>query len=100
VVVAGLSVSGLGACGPQESSPRTPTADTVNEVDDVIDLADAEMLIGQRFADAEALAASEGWQIRIVRLDGEDLIVTMDYLWNRANVEVTDGIVTGVISFG
>lgn len=74
--------------------------DTVEWVDDAPDVADAEILIGLRLDDAEALAGDEGWEVRVAVLDGEELFLTMDYVANRVNVEVTDGIVTGIVNFG
>jgi len=49
------------------------------------------------FAD---LADSLGLTVRVVRLDGEDLAVTMDFSPTRANVEVADGRVVAVLNFG
>ena len=46
-------------------------------------------------------AAEElGLTVRVAREDGEDLALTMDYQPNRLNVEVADGVVTGVVSVG
>lgn len=53
-------------------------------------------------AEPEALdaAAAAGWTVRTVRLDGEDLAVTMDYSPTRVNVAIEGGIVTEVVSIG
>ena len=77
-----------------------PTVDTVEWMDDAPDISEAEILVGLRLDDAEALAGDEGWEIRVAILDGEEFLLTMDYVPNRANVEVTDGIVTGIVNFG
>ena len=51
-------------------------------------------------AAATALAEENGWVVRVVRLDGEDLAATMDYVTNRVNVAIENGVVTEVISIG
>lgn len=51
----------------------------------------------EEFAD---LADSLGLTVRVVRLDGDDLVVTMDFSPTRANVEVADGRVVAVLNFG
>ena len=37
---------------------------------------------------------------RVVRLDGEDLAITMDLSPTRVNIEVADGLVIAVINLG
>ena len=46
------------------------------------------------------LADALGLTVRVVRLDGEDLAITMDFSPTRANVEVADGRVVAVLNFG
>ncbi|NBV03983.1 MAG: hypothetical protein EBS10_07400 [Acidimicrobiia bacterium] len=46
------------------------------------------------------LADSLGLTVRVVRLDGEDLAITMDLSPTRVNVEVADGLVVAVINLG
>ena len=58
------------------------------------------MLVGLTEEEATAEAEERGWILRVVRRDGEDLAVTMDFRPNRVNVEVTDGEVTAVLSTG
>ena len=60
----------------------------------------AEVLVGLSEDEAEEAAAEEGWTVRVVTRDGEDLAATMDFRPNRVNVEVTDGEVTDVVSVG
>lgn len=46
------------------------------------------------------LAESLGLTVRVVRLDGEDLAITMDLSPTRVNIEVADGLVVAVINLG
>lgn len=46
------------------------------------------------------LADSLGLTVRVVRLDGEDLAITMDLSPTRVNIEVADGLVIAVINLG
>ena len=121
------AIVGLAACGDDDDSsassstapPETEVPDTqVPETDvpssEVPDTevpggsqvegptaeAAADIVVGLSEADAEAAAAEEGWTIRVVRRDGEDLPATMDLRPERVNVEVTDGEVTAVVSIG
>lgn len=70
---------------------------TVEEVD-----ADSAMsiLVGVEETEATKLAEENGWTMRVVRRDGEDLAATMDYSPSRVNVAVEAGVVTEVISIG
>jgi hypothetical protein len=58
------------------------------------------VLVG--LTEAEATDASEalGWELRVIRREGEDLPMTADFRQNRVNVEVTDGEVTEVLQIG
>ena len=60
----------------------------------------ARVLVGLTEAEAGKVAASRGWVMRVVRLDGEDLAVTLEYSASRVNVEVTKKVVTAVLSIG
>jgi hypothetical protein len=56
---------------------------------------DARKIVGLKLADAEHLAAVDDCSIRVV--NGDDLL-TMDLVFRRINVDVQDGIVTGLDS--
>ena len=60
----------------------------------------ANLLIGLSVEEAAKLAESLGWQVRVARLDGEDLALTEDYNTARVNVAVEAGFVTEVVSIG
>ena len=98
-VVPGASTgSGSGTAGSGGSSagsspvPTTPTDPPTVE--------SARVLVGLTEAEAGKVAASRGWVMRVVRLDGEDLAVTLEYSASRVNVEVTKKVVTAVLSIG
>lgn len=50
-------------------------------------------LVGLHVDDAGETATRAGYLFRVVRRDGESLIVTMDLRTNRVNVELEDDIV-------
>lgn len=54
----------------------------------------ASNYVGQTTANAEVIAASRGLASRVVRIDGEWLIVTQDYRLDRVNFEIVGGVVT------
>lgn len=61
----------------------------------------AEMdLTGLTVDEATRVAEQSGWSVRVVREDGVDLAVTMDFRENRMNVAVVDGLVTELVSIG
>lgn len=60
----------------------------------------ATALVGLTEADAQLAAEAKGWTIRVSVRDGEVLPSTADYVFNRVNVEVIDGVVTAVGSIG
>ena len=51
-------------------------------------------LIGMNITDAEQLAQSSGFTLRIVERDGESFAITMDYRTDRVDVKVTNDIIT------
>jgi hypothetical protein len=63
-------------------------------------LLDTGRLEGKSLRRAREIARRNGCTIRIVRLDGAWLSVTQDYVTNRINVAVRDGIVKRVVSIG
>jgi hypothetical protein len=72
---------------------------TIPTPDDAIRyLADA--VVGYCLADAQKIADTFGYTIRVVREDGVDLEATADYSETRINVAVENGAVTEVVSMG
>ena len=85
------------ATGPVMSMPEGSLP--VDEVPG-LRLAAEELLVGQTESAAEQAATAEGWGFRVVRRNGEDLPMTMDYRPDRVNVAVEDGVVTELVSIG
>ena len=50
--------------------------------------------------EAAKVAEGNGWGFRVVRADGVDFAVTADYSPTRVNVELTQGVVTAIVSIG
>ena len=53
---------------------------------------------GLSVEEATKMVAADGWELRVVREDGEDLAVTADFRDNRLNVAVEGGVVTELVS--
>jgi beta-lactam-binding protein with PASTA domain len=89
---------GMSACGDDDDSSDDVTAEETV-------VADVPDVIGDSVEDATATLEKAGFTLRVVRRDGEDLAVTMDFIEDRVNVAVEtqdDGteIVTEVVSTG
>ncbi len=84
---------------PIEPAPL-PGGDSAGNGDgvDAVVLSDDEVadLIGLTEDEAFEAAASRGWEVRVASRDGESFSLTMDYLGNRVNLTVDDGMVTAV----
>lgn len=55
---------------------------------------------GRDLADVESEAEAVGLAIRVMREDGKNCIGTCDYRPERINVEVENGKIKSVLSFG
>jgi hypothetical protein len=55
-----------------------------------------ESLVGLPEMVATDLAQREGWVVRVVRRDGERMVVTQDFVSSRVNLEIDGGTVTAV----
>lgn len=86
---------GMTACGGDDG----PDGSDDIIVDDVLPF-DESLIIGLPLDEATEAAEAEGFILRTAIEDGEMLALTMDFVTNRVNVEVTDGVVTGVVSQG
>lgn len=87
----------ISACGDDDSSDDASTEQTVP--------ADVPDVIGDSVEDATAKLVDAGYTLRVVRLDGEDLPGTADFVETRVNVAAEtndDGtqVVTEVVSIG
>jgi hypothetical protein len=57
---------------------------------------DAGALIGLTEDEAMKVADSQGWEFRVAARDGEQYMLTTDYVMNRVNVTIVEGAVTEV----
>ena len=60
----------------------------------------AGKLVGLSEQEAEKVAESARWTVRVGRRDGVDLMLTQEYSTSRVNVAMEKGIVTEVLSIG
>jgi hypothetical protein len=81
--------------GQPEPAPGSDTGDS-NSGDVVIPQESANKIIGLREDEAMKVAASNGWEFRVSARDGEQYMLTTDYIPNRVNVVIVDGEVTEV----
>ncbi len=59
--------------------------------------ADADSLVGLTEAEATATAREKGWIVRIAARDGENFMLTTDYVTNRVNFIIEKSVVTSVV---
>lgn len=81
------------ATSPGDGGQPEPTP-----VDPVpIPQSDAESLVGLTEAEATATAKDRGWIVRIAARDGQNFMLTTDYVTNRVNLTVKKSVVTSVV---
>lgn len=95
LVAAVLLASGCGEDEPEVARPAEPVY-CPSETQDW----DARELLGKSLADAESTAAEHSCTVRVAVEDGENLILTMDLLPDRVNVETSDDVVVGIQNVG
>lgn len=74
--------------GRPEPAPVDPAA---------VPQSDADTLVGLTEAEASATAKERGWLVRIAARDGENFMLTTDYIANRVNLVIEKSIVTSVV---
>ena len=73
----------------------------MNEISEQVLVKDMQhRLIWQAFEDAQTIAEGNGFFLRVVCEDENDLAYTMDFCKNRLNVKLDSGIVTDVVFIG
>ncbi|GIU88366.1 MAG: hypothetical protein KatS3mg009_2881 [Acidimicrobiia bacterium] len=100
---AGVSVLALAGCGDDDPTDRgeeatTGPSSTPSTVDGGAQDApgDLDAYVGLAVEEAGARADAEGRPWRVVKEDGEDLPVTLDYVPERLDFEVEGGVVVRV----
>jgi hypothetical protein len=85
--------------GSSGGSPGAVPASTVTPPKPVVapNKASIQKLIGLPEAEAQKVATSLGWKVRIAMRDGTEFILTSDYQTNRVNLTVTKGLVAAVV---
>lgn len=87
---------------PEEEDPAQPPLDSQAPLDEAGEeprndgAAEAPNYVGMTLEEAEAAADARGLRHRVVEVDGEPRPVTMDYLEDRLNFSVADGVVIAV----
>lgn len=97
-VVEGTVVEGTvveGTVDPGTVDPGTGAPEVTLNVDEV-----TTALVGLSVDEAAKVAETNGWVLRVVRVDGVDQAATADLITNRANVATEGGVVTAIVSFG
>jgi hypothetical protein len=56
----------------------------------------ANALVGLSEAEATKVATGNNWLVRVAKRDGEEFMLSMDYITNRVNFTVVAGVVTSV----
>jgi hypothetical protein len=83
---------------PDAPTPGVPATDVAPPT--TLELPNPQELVGLSPEEAAAVVRERGWVLRVVRADGEDLVVTEDFRENRMNVAVVDGLVTDLVNVG
>jgi Potato inhibitor I family len=93
------------ACGDDDDDDSSATtAAATGESESSLPVDESE-IVGKSVDEATATLEAEGWTLRVVQRDGEDLPATADFLPNRVNVAVetaADGTetVTAIVNTG
>lgn len=58
------------------------------------------LIINKSLKEAQELASALGYEIRVMKVDGDNLMGTMDFRSKRINVEVADEFVINIMNIG
>ena len=101
-LVASLAVLGVGAglvaCNDDDNDVDDPPSVT-DPVDDTNDF-DESAIVGLPVDEAREVVEAQGRDFRVAVIDGEDQVLTTDFVEDRVNVAVSDGVVEGVEFIG
>jgi hypothetical protein len=81
----------------QDASARGHVCPSGTPSDPATEHYDARELVGLRVGEARRIAESHRCLLRVVRRDGEPLVVTQDFRTDRINVSVRDHIVRRIV---
>jgi hypothetical protein len=60
----------------------------------------SDLIVGLSSVEASKILQNEGYSLRIINKNGNNLIVTRDYKINRVNVRVDGNDITEIINLG
>lgn len=101
-IIALLALVAFGCGGDEgnDNGTEAPETMTVQCTKPPRERLDPATIVGERLEDASATAEGHGCSLREVIRDGEDLVVTADYVPDRINVETEDGTIIEVTDVG
>lgn len=100
-IAAGLALGvGMAACGDDTDGGADDPPATAPSGDVEAGEFDESLIVGLPVDEAQQVVEDEGWEFRVAVIDGEEQMLTMDYVENRVNVVVDDGLVEGIHSIG
>ncbi len=86
---------------PMPVEPGDPDPIAPDPLDPLeLDALDRDALVGATVEEATAVLEADGLSLRVARLDGEDLALTMDFVPTRVNVAVEGDVVVELLSVG
>ncbi|MFK7851380.1 MAG: hypothetical protein AB8D78_10420 [Akkermansiaceae bacterium] len=83
----------------EQTSEEEPSEEPTPEEEEpaaAFDVNKSETLVGQNFEKVKQALDSTEIRYRVVEKDGESFIVTMDFLPDRLNFKIKDGMITTV----
>ncbi|HWL44504.1 MAG TPA: hypothetical protein VNQ73_16305 [Ilumatobacter sp.] len=101
-VVLALGTAGAACEGDDDDGDNAGTVVNGTDVADPPDDGgfDESTIVGLPFTEAEAVTEANGWELRATVIYGEEQQVTQDYVDNRVNVALENGIVTEITFLG
>ncbi len=83
----------------KREKPASPMPIDVTEVKpaaSAFDVKDANSLVGQQLEVVQPALEAAGIRFRVIEMDGEAMIMTMDYIPDRLNFKIKAGMITEV----
>lgn len=77
----------------EQSTAETKPATEPVPAAPAFDVKDANSLVGQKLSDVEPALEAAQIRFRVIEKDGEAFAMTMDYLPERLNFKIKDGVI-------
>lgn len=87
------------SCNVEKRKPAGSTPAEVAAVDQApaaFDVKNADSLVGHKLEVVQPVLEAAEIRFRVIEKDGESLMMTMDYLPERLNFKIKDGVITEV----